>query len=140
MARPSMRDRIEQRLEYQRSKESMASPAEQSAEIINDIKENGVKAIDNLKGKVNGMDKTIIDKEMGKQSEDVYSDIKRSIVAGEEIIEIQMISNEQKLNGTMETVEYKIFFKNGNSKNLEFIYIKPTISGGMKLMDVKSAD
>ena len=82
--------------------------------------------------------KGLIDKEMGKESSDVYSDLKGAITIGQEIIDVQLVNQEEKLNGNMEKIEYKFYFKNGDTKNIEFIYIKPTISGGMKLMDVKS--
>ena len=56
--RLSLQERVKQRLEMQESKESKDTAIHQTESIINDIKMNGAKAIDSLKGQVNGMEGT----------------------------------------------------------------------------------
>jgi hypothetical protein len=136
----SIRDRLSILNERSANKRNEDIPVEdQGKKFISVLQEKGKGGIEEARGQLQGMDKRLIQKEQGVVEEDAFSKINNAMNAKGGVIKeySQVGSIEESLNGNQKKVSYQITYENGEVQNVEMLFIKPTISGGFKLMDVK---
>lgn len=136
----SIRDRLRILNERSATKRNEDVPVEeQGQEFMKGIQEKGKSGLEEARGKLKGMDKRLIQREQGVVEEDAFSKINYAMSAkGGTIKEYNQVGSvEESLNGNQKKVTYQISYENGQTQTVEMLFIKPTISGGFKLMDVK---
>lgn len=133
----SIRERLALKNKAQDEIRNKSVPVEeQSAQFFSTLQAQGAEA---GRGKLQGMDRRLIDKEQGVVNEDAFSQLQDDMNAkGGKIKEYNQVGAVQdSLNGHQKKVSYVIMYENGKTREVELLYIKPDISGGFKLMDVK---
>lgn len=117
------------------------SVTEQSESFMKELSK-GIDGVNNAKSKVYGQRHVDeINKEAGIEKESSFNKLRSAMTAKDgEINQYRKIAEEVSLNDNLVKEEYLIEYKNGNTQKVELLYIKPTISGGFKLMEVNVAN
>lgn len=110
---------------------------EQSDEFMSEIRK-GSSGLNSAKSKIYGQNVDEINKEAGRETQSSsFSKLQSAMnQEGGEVKKYRQIGSESTLNDNLKKVQYLIEYENGRTQNVELLYIKPTISGGFKLMEV----
>lgn len=138
----SMRERIKLMTDARREQRMKTETvSKQSEGFMNELKK-GISGLDEAKSKVFGQKHVSeINKEAGIQDNDSFTRLKGAMTAEDgEVTEYRKIGSQNTLNDNLVKEEYIIEYKNGKKQTVELLYIKPTISGGFKLMEVNVRD
>ena len=130
-----------QRLQDARLKmkqENKKTASQISEEVMGTLKEKGLDGVKELKTKVRGQDAKAIAKEMGKEEPDDFERLEANMAKNGGVKEISPMPEryQKKVNGHLIQESYKLEYKDGSVQIINLKYIKPTITGGMELMEV----
>lgn len=134
----SFKERLALKNQISTQKRTESIPVEvQSESFIETLKEKGSEGVPVVKSLIKGADKEMIEREKGNEpTGSEFDKLTEALQAKDgKIKEYKQINKEEKLNGTLIKVNYLIEYENGNTQEVQFIYVKPDISGGLKLMD-----
>jgi hypothetical protein len=134
----SFRDRLALKNQISEQKRTEQVPvATQSTQFLENLKENGSSALNSVKQMVKGADKEMIEKEKGEAPTiSEYEKLSSALNAKDgKIKEYRKVGEEEHLNGNLIKTNYVIEYVNGTTQQIQFIFVKPDISGGMKMMD-----
>lgn len=129
------------RLESAQSK----TVSDQSAQFLSNLKDKGVEGLEDSRTMLTG-DREMtswINKEAGRPDQgNTFKELSGDMLAkGGKIKEFRKVGQDEEiLNGNMVKTRYSIEYENGKTRTLEFMYVKPTITGGHHLMEVNSLD
>ena len=139
----SIRERLE--LMKQIKAENSAKnnlPQQKAEEMFSSLKSEGLTAIEDISkdSMLDSATNRFVEQEMGKKMNKTggLSDIKSAMSQKDgEIEEYRKIGEDQvMLNGSYYKTTYLIEYKNGRTQTVELLFIKPTISGEYKLMEL----
>lgn len=134
----SFRDRLALKNKASELKRTEQVPVDtQSVQFLENLKVNGSGGLATSKSLVKGADKEMIEKEKGKEpSVSEYDKLSSALDAKDgKIKEYRQVGSEEHLNGNLIKTNYIIEYENGVIQQIQFIFVKPDISGGHKLMD-----
>lgn len=136
----SIKERLRIMNERSSIKRNESIPVEdQGKSFMGVLQEKGKEGLEDARSQLRGTDKRLIQREQGIVEEDAFSKINNSMGAKGGVIKEynQVGAIEESLNGNQKKVNYQIIYENGEIQNVEMLFIKPALSGGFKLMDVK---
>ena len=138
----SMSERIKLMSDARRNQRTKSETVtKQSENFMNDLKK-GITGLDDAKSKVFGQKHVSeINREAGIEDNNSFTRLKSAMTAEDgEVTEYRKIGSQNTLNDNLVKEEYIIEYKNGKKQTVELLYIKPTITGGFKLMEVNVRD
>lgn len=135
----SMSERIKIMSDIRRENRLKTKPiSEQSKEFMTEISK-GISGLNDAKNKIAG-NKYVdeINKEAGRETQGSSFDKLRGAMTaqGGNVQDYKKIGEDSSLNDNVKKEQYLIEYENGTTQKIELLYIRPTISGGFKLMEV----
>lgn len=130
-------ERLRDAKEQQRV-DNRKSASQISEEVVGLLKEKGAQGVRELKTQVKGLDLKAVAKEQGVDAPDDFERLESSMAknGGVQVVTPMPERYQKKINGNLVQESYRLEYKDGTMQVINLKYIKPTITGGMELMEV----